>query len=214
MPPSPAPDTCWLYLLRHATTANNQARPPRLQGRRADPSLSPEGYQQARRTGQALADQPLSAVYSSPLLRARQTAEAIAAPHALSVELVQDLIEVDVGQWEGRSWDEIEKTDPEAYRLFTTDAGVHPYLGGENLGTVQARVIPALRQLMAHNLGRLVLAVGHNCVNRVYLAHLLGMPLAHYRSVPQDNCGLNLVRYRHGRVKLVTLNAVYHLGAQ
>jgi broad specificity phosphatase PhoE len=214
MPPSPAPDTCWLYLLRHAATANNQARPPRLQGRRTDPNLSPEGHQQARRTGQALADQPLSAVYSSPLLRARQTAEAIAAPHGLSVEVVQDLIEVDVGQWEGRSWDEIEKTDPEAYRLFTTDAAVHPYLGGENLGTVQARVIPALRQLMDDNLGRLVLAVGHNCVNRVYLARLLGMPLANYRSVPQDNCGLNLLRYRHARVKLVTLNAVDHLSVQ
>ena len=214
MPPSPAPDTSWLYLVRHRATANNWARPPRLQGRRTDPGLSEEGHQQARQTGLALADLPLSAVYTSPLLRARQTARAIAEPHGLPVEAVQDLIEVDVGLWEGRSWDEIEKTDPEAYRLFTLDAGVHPYLGGENLGTVQARLIPALKQLMADNLGRLVVAVGHNCVNRAYLAHLLAMPLAKYRSIPQDNCGVNLLRYRDGQVKPVTINAVTHLDAE
>ena len=214
MPPCPAPDTCWLYLVRHGATANNRARPPQLQGRRTDPGLSEEGHEQARQTGRALADLPLGAVYSSPLLRARQTADAIAGPHGVAVELVEDLIEVDVGQWEGRDWVEIEKTDPEAYRLFTTDAGVHPYLGGENLGTVQARVIPALEQLISENLGRLVVAVGHNCVNRVYVAHLLGMPLAKYRSIPQDNCGVNLLRYRDGRIKPVTINEVGHLDVE
>lgn len=212
--PSPAPDTCWLYLVRHAATANNQARPPRVQGRRTDPGLSPEGHEQARQTGRALADQPLSAVYTSPLLRARQTAQAIADPHGLSVEPVDDLIEVDVGQWEGRPWDEVQRLYPEAYRLFMTDASVHPYLGGENLGVVQARVIPALERLMADNLGRLIVAVGHNVVNRSYLAHLLGMPLAKYRSIPQDNCGLNLLHYRDGKTKLVTVNAVGHVRDQ
>lgn len=211
MPPCPAPDTCWLYLVRHGATANNRARPPRIQGRRTDPGLSEQGHEQARQTGRALAAQPLSAVYSSPLLRARQTARAIARPRGLSVELIEDLIEVDVGQWEGRSWEEIERTDPEAYQLFTADPGVHPYRGGENLGTIQARVVPAISRLMAENLGRLIVAAGHNCVNRAYLAHLLGMPLAKYRSIPQDNCGLNLLRYRDGRTKLVTLNAVDHL---
>ncbi len=214
MPPCPAPDVCWLYLVRHGATANNRARPPRVQGRRTDPELSEEGHQQARQTGRALADVIVGTVYTSPLLRARQTASAIAGPHGLEVEVVQELIEVDVGQWEGRDWVEIEKTDPEAYRLFTTDAEVHPYLGGENLGTVQARVIPALKRLMADNLGRVVVAVGHNCVNRAYLAHLLGMPLAKYRSIPQDNCGVNLLRYRAGRIKAVTINAVGHLDAE
>ncbi len=211
MPPSPAPDTCWLYLVRHAATDNNRARPPRLQGRRTDPGLSDEGHQQAQRTGLALRDQPVGAVYSSPLLRARQTAEAIARAYGLPVQIVEDLIEVDVGQWECRDWEEIERTDREAYQLFRADAGVHPYLGGENLSTVQARVVPALKRLMCENLGRLVVAVGHNCVNRAYLAHLLKMPLAHYRSIPQDNCGLNLLRYRRDRVKLVTVNEVTHV---
>ena len=212
MPPCPAPDTCWLFLVRHGATENNRARPPRLQGRRGDPGLSVQGQEEARATGDLLAGRPIDVVFSSPLLRARQTAAAIARPHGLSVELVDDLIEVDVGQWEGRPWDEIEQTDREAYRLFMSDAGVHPYLGGENLNTVQARAVPALERLMAENLGRTVVAVAHNCVNRCCLAHLLNLPLAKYRSIPQDNCGVNLLRYRDGRGELVTLNAVSHLG--
>jgi len=211
MPPCPAPDTCWLYLVRHGATANNRADPPRLQGRRTDPPLSDEGRQQARQTGQFLAGCRLDAVYSSPLVRARQTAEEIAGPQGVPVRVVDELIEVDVGVWEGRSWEEIEKTDREAYRAFMTDASVHPYLGGENLDTVLARAAPAFQRLMESNCGRLVVVVAHNVVNRAYLAKLMGMPVARYRSIPQDNCGLTLLRYRSGRVKVVTINAVFHL---
>ena len=60
-----------VYLIRHGATDNNRAKPPRLQGRRTDPGLSDEGLEQAKRTGRFLADVPVHAVYSSPLLRAR-----------------------------------------------------------------------------------------------------------------------------------------------
>jgi broad specificity phosphatase PhoE len=182
-----------------------------LQGRRTDPPLSEEGRGQARQTGEFLAGFPLSAVYSSPLLRARQTAEAIAEPHGLAVEVVDDFIEIDVGAWEGRSWEEIEQTDPEAYQAFMTDATVNPYLGGENLNTVLARAVPAFGRLMEQNLGRVIVVVAHNVVNRAYLVRLMGMPVARYRSIPQDNCGLTLIRYRKGQAKAVTINGVFHL---
>ena len=207
----PSTTTTWLYLIRHGATANNRARPPRLQGRRTDPGLSDEGFEQARRTGEFLAGHPIDAVYASPLKRAQQTAEPIAAAHGLQVQTIDDLVEVDVGDWESRPWDEIERTDAEAYRLFMTDASVHPYLGGETLTTVLDRSLPALVQLMAENTGRTIAAVAHNVVNRTSLAHWLGMPLRQYRSIPQDNCGINLVRFRDGKVKLVTVNVVEHL---
>ena len=209
--PSPAPNATWLLLVRHGATANNRARPSRPQGRRTDPALSKEGRKEADALGRFLKDWPLEAVYSSPLIRARQTAEAIAAPHALNVQIVEGLIEVDVGQWEGRPWDEIAKTDPEAYRLFMTDAAVHPYLGGENLAIVRDRVLPVVEQLLRDNVGRMIVAVAHNVVNRTYLAELLRVPLAKYRAIPQDNCGLNVLRFRGGETKLVTLNALFHL---
>ncbi len=203
--------TTWLYLIRHGATANNRAKPPRLQGRRTDPELSDEGRDQARQTGRWLAAQPLDAVFASPLARAQQTAEAIARPHGLEVCIVDDLVEVDVGAWEGRAWDEIERNDTEAYQQFMSDASVHPYRDGETLTTVLERSLPAIVQLMAENIGRTIAAVAHNVVNRSCLAHWLGMPLKQYRAIPQDNCGVNLLRFREGKVKLVTVNAVEHL---
>ena len=92
-----------------------------------------------------------------------------------------------------------------------TDATVNPYLGGENLETVLARATPAFERLMKENLGRMIVVVALNVVNRAYLAELMGVPVARYRSIPQDNCGLTLLRYRNGRAKAVTINGVFHL---
>lgn len=211
MPPCPAPDTCWLCLIRHGETANNREKPPRLQGRRTDPALSPEGRRQAEQTARFLSSAGLKKVFSSPLLRARETAEAIATPHGLDVITVDDLVEVDVGLWEGRNWTEIEKADPEAYRAFMENAAENPYLGGETVAAVLERSGPALERLLAENLGSCIAAVAHNVVNRTWLGRLLGLPLSKYRSVPQDNCGVNLIRYRRGEVKAVTINGVFHL---
>ena len=205
------PDACLLYLIRHGATANNAMKPPRLQGCRTDPELSKPGRAEAARTARWLADKKLDAVYSSPLLRARQTADEIARPRGLCARVVDDLVEVDVGRWEGLAWEDIERRDPEAYRLFMSDAAVHPYLGGENLSVVQSRVIPAMAALMEENPGRHVAVVAHNVVNRAYLTHLMGIPLRGYRSIPQENCGVNLIHYARGAAKLLTVNSVRHL---
>ena len=212
MPPCPAPDTCWLYLIRHAATENNRADPPRLQGRRLDVPLSPEGFEQASRTARFLAPLRVDAVYSSPLLRARQTAEAIAQPHGLGVQCVEAITEVDVGQWEGLSWDEAQRRDPEAARAFMADAGTNPYLGGETMQEVDRRVVPAFGTLLGDNVGRAIVVVAHNVVNRVYLAHLFGLPAARYRSITQDNGGISLLRFGEGQTKPITVNSLFHLG--
>jgi broad specificity phosphatase PhoE len=213
MLPCPAPDTCWFYLIRHGATEFNELRPPRLQGRRIDAALSETGRIQAARTAQLLAHVPLQGVYCSPLLRARQTAEAIAESHGLHVEVIDALTEVDVGAWEGRTWEEVERSDPAAYRLFLSGAPNPCYLEGESLGDVQARVVPAMERLMAANLGRCIAAVTHNVVNRCYLAQLLSVPLSAYRLIPQDNCNVNVLQYRNGSTRAVTINSVWHLNS-
>jgi broad specificity phosphatase PhoE len=204
-------DTCDMYLVRHGATENNLARPPRLQGRRIDLGLSAVGLEQAARTAEFLAGQGVEAVFASPLVRARQTAEQIARRIGAAVSIVEELTEIDVGDWEGLSWAEIERRAPEPYRLFMADAGVHPYLGGENMAAVQARTAPAIAELLKSNLGRRIAVVAHNVVNRVYLADLLGLSPGKYRAVPQDNCGVNLVRLRGEKISLITVNAVGHL---
>lgn len=199
------------YLIRHGATANNTLRPPRLQGCGLDFELSDLGRLQARRTADRLAPLPFARIFSSPLLRARQTAEAIAAPHGLTVEVVPEIVEVDVGRWEGLTWAEAEQVDPEAYRGFTTDPGINPYSGGENLRGVLARVGPALDRLLAEAAGQTVAIVAHNVVNRVYLADLLCIPLSEYRRIPQNNCCIDILRHSAGQTRLVTMNALDHL---
>ena len=153
----------------------------------------------------------LDRVYSSPLKRAWETAEAIAQPHELTVEAVSELVEVDVGRWENRSWDEIARADSEAYAQFLEDCGVYGYAGGENMQQVQQRVTPIIHGLLAENIGKRIAVVCHSVANRAYLAGLLRLPLAHCRELAQDNCGLNVIVHRNGGAELRTLNSTFHL---
>ena len=200
-----------MFLVRHAATLNNIARPPRIQGLGEDIGLSDEGRKQAQATAQFLAEQQITCAFCSPLARAVETASIIAEPHGLTPSPVPPLHEVDVGRWEGRSWVDIERDEPEAHHRFVTDPATHGYAGGENLTQVQQRVLPAVEKLLQEQVGQVILVVGHNVVNRVLLATLLHVPLAKARGVDQDNCGVNIIRYRDGQTKVLTVNAAFHL---
>lgn len=211
MPYSVDSQTCLLFLVRHAATLNNVARPPRIQGVAANDGLSDIGREQAQRTAHFLANQPVVAAYSSPLARALETAQIIAAPHGLNVESLPSLREVDVGRWEGRTWVDIEREEPDAYQRFLSDPATSGYAGGENLTEVRDRVLPAVQELLQRHTGEVILAVGHNVVNRVLLATWLQVPLSKARGIDQDNCGVNVIRYRPGSVQVLTTNAAFHL---
>jgi broad specificity phosphatase PhoE len=202
-----------MYLVRHGATANNVANPPRLQGARSTAELSSEGRAQAEAAATLLADRPIGVVYTSPLIRAKQTADIIAAGAQRTPQVVQELIEVDVGDWEDRDWTEIERSEPEAYRRFIDNPAVHTYAGGENLQQVSQRILPVMSSLMQQNVGKAIVVVAHNVVNRVYLATLMQLPLALARSIPQQNGGINVIRWRAGEEKLITTNAAFHLGS-
>ncbi|MDP6468794.1 MAG: histidine phosphatase family protein [Pirellulaceae bacterium] len=210
MPPTTSPDSCILFMVRHGATDNNLADPPLLQGR-TDVPLSVAGHRQAGRTAELLAHQTIRRVYASPLLRARQTAEVIAKPHRLNVEIVDGIQEIDVGDWEGRSWQEIAVSEPQRYHQFMADPAKHGYAGGENVTDLFRRVQPAMEELLASNLGEQIVVVGHNLVNRAFLAQLIGLPLAQVRSVNQDNCGVSVARYRKNEIKLLSMNSIFHL---
>jgi broad specificity phosphatase PhoE len=200
-----------LYLLRHGATAANLAEPARLQGRRQDPPLARLGVRQAERTRDFLAVHPFDHCYSSPLLRAVQTASIIAAPHGLSPQPLSALTECDIGRWERLSWQEIRAHEPEAYERFMADPATFGYPGGESFTDVYERVRPCLEDLFARHAGHTVLVVAHHIVNRTYLAGLLGLTLAHARQVSLANCGVSIVT-RDGETKAVsTLNATFHL---
>ncbi len=200
-----------LYLLRHGATEANLARPYRLQGRRIDSPLAPLGVRQAERARDWLASQSVRQCYSSPLLRAVQTADIIAAPHGLAVQTIPALTECDVGVWEGLTWDEIRERDAEACRRFEEDPGLHGYPGGESYRRVAERVVPIFEQLLECHVGNGLVVVAHHVVNRVYLAGLLGLPPGRAKEVTLDNCGISTVIREGQRTWVEQLNAVAHL---
>jgi broad specificity phosphatase PhoE len=204
-------DVCLLYLVRHGATQNNLEQPPRLQGRRSNLPLSTEGREQAVRLGRFLAEVELAAVYSSPLLRAVSTAEEIARPHDLECRTLPELIEADVGDWEGRSWVEIARAEPDAYQRFISDPGECGYAGGESFRQVAERTLPVFNGLLRDHRGQRIAVVTHNVVNRVFLGTLWGIPLAHARRILQDNGGLNLIRHEAAQTRIITVNATFHL---
>ncbi len=207
----PDSQTTVLLLIRHGATKINLENPPRLQGRQPDVPLSPTGWQQAQQTSQFLAPWPVAAVYSSPLLRAQQTAQTIAQPHGLPVEVKEDLAECDLGDWAGMTWPEIMERDGDYYRRFLESPEVVGYRGGENLTQVLQRTAPAVERIGRKHTGKVIAVVAHNIVLRAYFCHLLGLPLKQWRAIRQDNCGVNVVHWQARKTKLITLNAVFHL---
>lgn len=201
----------FIYLLRHGATAANREVPYRLQGRGSDLPLDAVGRMQAEAAALALAHVDLAAVYSSPLLRAIQTAEAVAAQRGLNVMADPALIEGDVGRWEGLTWDEAALRDPAEHRRFLDDPGTTPYPDGESFLDVQRRATPAIARLAARHDGAAIAIVGHNVLNRAYLALLLGLPIAKAREIRQSNGGVNVIEVEAARSVVHTLNAALHL---
>jgi broad specificity phosphatase PhoE len=182
-----------------------------LQGRGIDTSLSDTGQQQAAAVAEFLADRPLDAVISSPMKRARETADAIAQPHQITASVLDNISECDVGRWEGRDWDSIMQDDAEAYSRFIDDPGIHGYPDGESYQDVLDRVGTPIDNLLAAHRGQTVALVAHNIVNRVYLARLMGWPISRAREIRQDNTGINVIRGRDDEITLMSFNVRFHL---
>jgi broad specificity phosphatase PhoE len=145
-----------ILLARHGETDWN--RENRFQGH-ADPPLNETGRAQAAELAAALGNEPLAAVYSSPLRRAFETAQIVGAPHGLEPVPVDALREVDVGSWQGLTRAEIQERFPEQFaRWLDYEQG---WEDGESYDEMGQRVLAALLQLAAAHEGQRILAVSH-----------------------------------------------------
>lgn len=168
-----------LLLARHGET--NWNREQRFQGH-ADPPLNQTGRTQAADLSVALAAEPLAAVYSSPLRRALETAEIVAAAHEEQPMPVAALMEVDVGSWQGLTRAEIEERYPDQFAYWVDYVDGFKFENGESYEQLGARVIPALLELAAAHPGERVLAVTHGGPIRTALAHVDSVSRAEARS--------------------------------
>jgi broad specificity phosphatase PhoE len=200
-----------LYLIRHGATEANLASPPPIQGRRHDPPLARLGVRQAEATRNFLAIRPIDHCYTSPLLRAAQTAAIVAAPLGLTPVPLEALTECNVGRWEGLDWPTVRYLDAAGYESFQANPAQFGFPGGESFADVHDRVTPAIDELLARHAGGSVLVVAHHIVNRTYLAGLLGLGPDLARQVVLDNCGISVVVRQGEKTTVGTLNAAFHL---
>jgi broad specificity phosphatase PhoE len=205
------PTPTWLYLVRHGATEANERVPYILQGCGIDLPLSEAGQKQAAAVAQLLQNYPIRHVYSSAMVRARQTGQLIA--QALQVELrtLEQIQECDVGEWEGLDWDTIHRKFPEAHDQFKANPEVHPNFGGESYGDVLKRTRPVFRELLRQHAGESIAVVAHNVVNRVLLADLLGIGVHRAASIRQGNGCVNLIRCQQGVAEVISFNSILHL---
>lgn len=165
-----------VYLARHGQSDWNAAG--RWQGH-ADRPLTELGRRQAAELEQALAGVPLDAVYSSDLLRARETAEAVAAPRGLTVTTLAELREVDVGSWSGLTRAEAKERFPQGFRRWTD--GLHGWEDGEQYERMAERVVAVVRRIAVEHEGGTVLVVAHGGPIRALHAAARGLDVSEHR---------------------------------
>lgn len=159
-----------LVVLRHGQTDLNASG--RFQGQ-ADIPLNAVGIAQAEAARRRLAGVTFDAVYSSPLSRALDTARLIRPDADIATD--PRLMEIDVGSWSGRTWDEVKAEMPDYERHYANGVDFRRSATGETLAEVVARGLPAIEEIARRHPGGLVLVVAHGLLlNRVIHA-LLGL---------------------------------------
>lgn len=199
-----------LLFVRHGETEWN--RSGLCQGWRDIP-LDETGEAQARSLASRLGSWRVDRVISSDLLRARRTAEVIAEPHGLDVEVSVDLREFRFGEVEGQSLARIKDT-PLGRRWLAWKRGLsdEPLPGGESVAEVAARMGRGIEAVLAGLDGGTVAFVGHGSSLRVALCALLGFDLRSWRSLMVENGSLSVVEVWRGARRLAMLNDACHLG--
>ena len=203
------PDNTCVILVRHGQTEWNRVE--RFRGR-ADVPLNETGLAQAEATGQRVAAEwRPTAVYSSPLSRAVQTAEAIARHFDLPVQVHPGLADIDYGEWQGLSPDEARQRWPEQVDRWYNHPEQARIPAGETLADLRARAMQTINELAARHPGETIVLVGHTVINRIILLGALGLGNERFWRLRQDTCAINVFEAEQGDFTLVTLNDTCHL---
>lgn len=203
-----------LLLVRHGeSTWNAQGR---YQGR-LDPPLSQRGRAQAQALASRLQSEPFAdgfkvgTIVSSPLERARDTAQACADVLALPLGTDERLTEISHGEWEGKLRGQIASRWPEMLATWRANPDLVRFPGGENLDQVRVRLDSFVRHLPA--VGPMLLAVTHDVIVRIAILLAQGKPLSAFNEFQVDNAALNEFEVRNGILNAIRLNDTTHLGS-
>ncbi len=197
-----------IILVRHGETDFNAAETFRG---RSDVPLSENGRKQAQLLGECLSAEKIDVVYSGPLRRAVETAEAIARFQKLDINIVENLNDIDCGSWEGLTLSEVEEKYGDIYQDWLDTPEQVKLPGGESLADVLNRALPFVQDaVMRVGEGKIVL-VSHRAVHKVLICALLRLDNSGFWSFKLDAAGISRFVFDGNRAVLVSHNNTAHL---
>jgi phosphoserine phosphatase len=216
-----------VILVRHGISTYNVLK--RVQGHCDESTLTEEGRMAAQSVGAALQGIPFKAIYSSPLKRAKETAELILAHlgdttlQASDIQFTDNLKEINLSLWEGMPFDEVREKFPDEYILWRDRPHELKMAIATPDGTKEFYPVPALhdqarqfwQDILPHHSGETILVVAHSGINRALINSAVGLTPEHYHSFYQSNCGISVLNFSGGFGELVqmeSVNLTAHMG--
>ncbi len=201
-----------IILVRHGETDWNQER--RIQGSGSDRPLSEKGKRQAESIGSRLEQERIQAIYSSPLQRALNTAQAIARHHQLEVQIEPSLNEIYAGELEGIS---LKKIGSFLSKLVSRERGyesIHRVYGGESLTEVQQRVWSTIQRLADKHGDGAIVVVSHYFVTLSIICSVLNLPLSEMGRLRVNTGSISTITFDERGTRLTLFNDNCHLAAE
>ena len=197
-----------ILLVRHGETDWNKVG--RFQGR-TDIGLNVQGKAQAKALSLALREEPLKAIYSSPMIRAMETATAINRYHKAPLLQNDDLMEMDLGDFEGLLGRNLRNEHPEFLSRWLEDAASVRMPNGENLAQVQERAWSVVEEIVENYHEGSILLCAHNFVILMILCRALGMAISDFRRLRLSVGAISIIEIGKGRNSVVCINDTCHL---
>ncbi|WP_029915520.1 alpha-ribazole phosphatase [Pelobacter seleniigenes] len=181
-----------LHLLRHGQVEGYQEKRYNGQG---DVRLTDLGRQQSAAFAGRFQHHKLSAIYSSDLYRCRVAADQIALLQNIAPLYREDLRELHIGDWEGRTWEQLQQEYPELWQARLNDIVNVAPPGGESMLQMAERIRPAVKEIINAHVGGEIVLVAHGGVNRVILLDAIGASLERLFHIEQDYGCHNIIDY-------------------
>jgi len=198
-----------VYIIRHAEALGNIDET--FQGR-IDKPVTEKGHKQLEALSERFKDIHIDVIYSSPLIRTRETADAVNKYHGLEIIYDEGLIEIDGGVWEGVKWAEIPEKYPLEYRLWTKEMHNYRIQDGECMTDVYERIRKTIDRIVSENAGKTIAIVSHGCAIRNYLCYAGGFGIEGLQDMGwADNTAVSYVEYNGNVPELIYKYDASHL---
>ena len=186
-----------IYIIRHAQSEGNREKT--FQGLENTP-LSAKGEIQLETLQRFFADIPLNKIYTSPLLRATQTAQAVRGKQTCPIEKQEKLIELNMGLWQGHTYNEVKLQFPRRFKNWEKHLWLLHTPKGESVFHLSKRVRHCFQQIIKENENQTVAIVSHGCAIRTLMCHIENRPLYQLNRIPlPGNASVIGVKYEKGK---------------